>query len=108
MNSLDLSFSNAAIENIHRLLDKFRTLFGKEATPALVWIASGLNVETIVDSQHSVGFYDNRADIKEEDIFTVDGLEIALAVADEDLVSIGIGMGPLIGVHPLGRTGRGP
>jgi hypothetical protein len=94
MNSLDLSFSNAAIENIHRLLDKFRTLFGKEATPALVWIASGLNVETIVDSQHSVGFYDNRADIKEEDIFTVDGLEIALAVADEDLYRV-----------PLIRTG---
>jgi hypothetical protein len=30
-------------------------------------------------------FYDNRADIKEEDILIVDGLEIAPTVADEDL-----------------------
>jgi len=50
-----------------------------------MWVDSDLNVETIVDSQPAIGFYDNRADIKEEDILIVDGLEIAPTVADEDL-----------------------
>jgi hypothetical protein len=85
MNKLDLSFTSAAMDNIHRLLDKFRTRFGKEAIPALMWVDSDLNVETMVDSQPAIGFYDNRADIKAEDIFIVDGLEIALTVADKDL-----------------------
>jgi hypothetical protein len=50
-----------------------------------MWIESTLNNDAI-ESQPAIGLYDNRDDIAPGDLLLVDGIEIAIAVAVQDIV----------------------
>jgi hypothetical protein len=55
---------------------------GGNVIPAILWIDSELNDGTVA-SQPALGFYHERRDVEGDTIF-LDGLEIVLAVSDED------------------------
>ena len=76
------SISAEAKGRIVLLLDQYRERFGREAIPAVMWIDSVMN-NGIIDSQPTIGFYGNIEDIKDE-ILTIDGLQLVLAVSDGD------------------------
>ena len=77
------SVSDAARERIRANLKTYADKTGNAAIPAICWISAELNNHKI-DSQVAIGFYDDRSDI-ESDIIVVNGIEIVLAVADDDL-----------------------
>jgi hypothetical protein len=76
--------TDSARNKILELLADFKRQFGKDAVPGIVWVDAALN-QGRVQSGIGIGFYTDRAEI-EADIQNVDGLEIVLAVADEDKV----------------------
>lgn len=79
-----LSISEKAKKKIEILLSEHKIRYNKEGIPAIMWIDSEFNNGTI-DSQPAVGFYDDRDEIAPADLLILDGIEIALAVADEDI-----------------------
>jgi hypothetical protein len=82
---IQFSISNPAKGRIAMLLSEFKLKFNKEAIPAIMWIDSALNNGSI-DSQPVVGLYDNRDDIAPCDLLVLDGVEIAIAVSEQDIV----------------------
>jgi hypothetical protein len=82
---LQFFISETAKTRIAAMLCEFKAKFNKEMIPAIMWIDSALNNGS-VDSQPAVGLYDNRDDIAPSDLLVIDGIEIAVAIADQDLI----------------------
>jgi hypothetical protein len=72
-------------EVLGRTLSEFKLKFNKAAIPAIMWIDSALNNGSI-DSQPAVGLYDNRDDIALCYLLSLDGVEIAIAVSEQDMI----------------------
>jgi hypothetical protein len=76
------AITDAAKQMIVATTEKYAATVGKPAIAAICWIDAGLNKGKI-QSQPAVAFYVDRAEI-EDDITVISGLEIVLAVSDED------------------------
>ncbi|MCB8876555.1 hypothetical protein [Acidisoma silvae] len=50
-----------------------------------MWLDSSLN-KGAIESQPAIGLYDEKDDIAPGDLLIVDGIEIAIAVADDDFM----------------------
>jgi hypothetical protein len=77
------AITDAAKDAIKSLLREHKERSGKEAVPAIVWLDSNLNRHVEFESQPAIGMYDDRSKI-ENDIVTINGLDLVLAVADAD------------------------
>lgn len=81
-----LSISEKAKKQIAVLTDGCKAKYNlDEAIPAIVWLDSELNKGVVLESEPAIGFYNDRADIAPADLLILDGIEIALGVADEDI-----------------------
>jgi hypothetical protein len=77
-----LSISDAAMKRIRFMLEGIRKRFGNEAIPAIMWVDARMN-DGAVGLQPTIGFYDNVDEIK-DDIVTINGLRVVIAVPDKD------------------------
>jgi hypothetical protein len=80
--SLRLVITETAKHEIRLLTDNYSKRIDRAATPALMWIDAHVN-EGLKISQPAIGFYNDRAEI-EHDIEIIDGIEIVIAVPEED------------------------
>lgn len=83
-NDFRLSISDEAKKKIEMMVDECGKKYNRKMIPAITWADSGLN-NGLIDSQPAIGFYDDRNDIAPADLLLLDGIEIALGVADEDI-----------------------
>jgi hypothetical protein len=71
-----------AKRRIASVTKEYEAKIEKDVITAILWLDSNLN-DGMVESQPVVGFYHDRSEIM-GDILTIDGLEIVLAISDED------------------------
>lgn len=78
------AITDQARRRIDSLTREFEAKINKKAVVAVLWLDSALN-RGLLQSQPAIGFYDDRREI-EADISIIDGLEIVLAVSEDDKV----------------------
>jgi hypothetical protein len=79
---VELALTENAKRMIVSLTNEYEAKIQKEAVAAILWLDADLN-GGIVESQPIIGFYHDRSEI-DGDIVTIDGLQIVLAIPEQD------------------------
>lgn len=82
--NVKFNITENAKRRIVSLTKEYEAKIGKDAIAAILWLDADLNAGA-VESQPAVGFYHDRSEI-EQDIVTVDGLQIVLAIPEQEEV----------------------
>jgi hypothetical protein len=76
-----ISITESARRRIILVTEQYEAKIQKKAIPAIIWLNSECNTGLTLDSQPVIGFYHDRSEIERE-IRIIDGLEVVLAIPD--------------------------